>query len=75
MNRFWALLLGCICCGLPLNAAERVLPAPEEDGFVYFTADEALLEPNEKTVQLLGNVKIIQKAPDGSTRTLTGENL
>jgi len=75
MNRFWAFLLGCTLCGLPLYAADRVLPAPTDDGFIYFTADQAQLEPNEKTVQLEGNVKIIQKSPDGSTRTVTGENL
>lgn len=75
MNRFWAILLGCVVSGLPLCAADRVLPDPQNEGFIYFTADEAQVEPNQKTALLQGNVKIIHQAPDGSTRILTGNKL
>jgi len=75
MKRFLAILLGSIYGALPLGAADRVLPAPENDGFIYFTANEASVEPSQKTIQLFGDVQIIQKAPDGSTRTITGDKL
>ena len=75
MKRFWGIILGCLISSLPLQAADRVLPAPTEDGFIYFTADKATLVPSLKTLQLEGNVSFIQKSPDGSFRTLTGENL
>ena len=59
----------------PLNAAERTLPPPAETGFVYFTADNAIVEPQEEKVNLTGHVTVIQKTSDGKTRTLTGENI
>jgi len=55
--------------------ADRVLPTPQEEGFVFFTADKATLEPNKKTVQLEGNVKLVQQDANGSYRTITGENI
>ncbi len=75
MKRFLVILLGSICSTLPLGAADRVLPAPGDDGFIYFTANEASVEPSQKIIQLFGDVQIIQKAPDGSTRTITGDQL
>ena len=75
MKRFLVILLGSICSALPLGAADRVLPAPGDDGFIYFTANEASVEPSQKIIQLFGDVQIIQKAPDGSTRTITGDQL
>ncbi len=60
---------------LPLLASDRVLPPPQGDGFVYFTADNATLEPNSKKVNLTGNVTLIQKTPDGKKRTVSGENI
>lgn len=75
MKRFLVILLGSICSALPLGAADRVLPAPGDDGFIYFTSNEASVEPSQKIIQLFGDVQIIQKAPDGSTRTITGDQL
>ena len=70
---FPALLL--LICPLYLAAQERVLPSPQENGFVYFTADQATLEPNNKKINLTGNVTLIQKTADGKKRTVTGENI
>ncbi len=56
-------------------AADNTLPPPNGDGFVYFTADQASLEPNSKKINLTGNVTLIQKTPDGKKRTVTGENI
>ncbi len=58
-----------------LQAEDRVLPPPSDNGFVYFTADQATLEPNEKKINLTGNVQLIQKTQDGKKRTVTGENI
>lgn len=63
-----------LCAGFA-TAQERTLPAPDGNGFVYFTADNATVEPHTKKVNLTGNVTLIQKTPDGKKRTLTGENL
>ena len=70
-------LLALFCFFLPLFvwAQDRTLPAPDDNGFVFFTADEATVSPNDKKVELQGNVKLIQQAPDGSTRTVTGEQI
>ncbi len=61
--------------GVALFAQERVLPTPGENGFIYFTADQASLEPKTKRVNLTGNVTLIQKTADGKARTVTGENI
>ena len=70
-------ILCLLVVGAPVLAAaqERTLPAPDSDGFIYFTADNATVEPYSKKVNLTGNVTIIQKTPDGKKRTVTGENL
>ncbi len=71
----WLLLL-LLGLFLPLWAeSERTLPAPNDEGFVYFTADNATLEPQDKKVNLTGHVTLIQKTPDGKKRTVTGENI
>ena len=73
VKHFLVLLL----LSLPLfaTADPRVLPAPQGDGFVYFTADNATVEPNNKKINLTGHVTLIQKTPDGKKRTVTGENI
>lgn len=58
-----------------LHGQEHTLPEPPEEGFVYFTADQATLEPDHKKINLTGNVTLIQKTPDGKKRTVTGENI
>lgn len=68
-------LLCSLLATLTAWADERTLPAPDNNGFVFFTADQATVEPSDKTVELEGNVKLIQHAPDGSTRTVTGEKI
>lgn len=75
MKRLLLLVLLSLCAAA-LWAADRTLPAPEaENGFVYFTADEAAADPAAKKVNLKGNVTVIQQTADGQTRTVTGENL
>ena len=69
------LLLALLVLTLPAWGQERSLPAPQEGSFVYFTADKAQVEPQSKKVTLDGNVKLIQKTPDGTVRTVTGEKL
>ncbi len=74
MKHGWAgilLLLGA----LPLGAAERTLPAPDENAFIYFTADKAEVEPQTKKITLDGNVELRQLTPEGNTRTVTGEKI
>ena len=58
-----------------LHAQDRVLPQPNEEAFVYFSADNAQVEPQSKKITLNGDVKIIQKTPEGTVRTITGENI
>ncbi len=58
-----------------LHAADNVLPKPDGEGFVYFTSDRAIAEPDNKKVTLEGNVTVIQHTKDGKTRTATGENI
>ena len=70
-----ALFCGLFCVSASLYGADNVLPSPGEEGFVYFTADNATVEPNNKKINLTGNVTLIQKTPDGKKRTVTGENI
>ena len=70
---FPALLVGTLAG--TLRAENRVLPPPDGDGFVYFTADQVTVEPRLHTVNLTGNVQLIQKTQDGKKRTVTGENI
>lgn len=71
------LLFGIGLGALPLwGASDNVLPPPPaEEGFVYFTADEASADPLTKKINLKGNVEIIQHLPNGQTRTATGDNI
>ena len=55
--------------------APRVLPTPPEDAFIYFSADQAEVQPDDQQVTLSGNVLIKQKTPEGTTRTFTGEQI
>lgn len=75
MKRLFFLLL-VLGWATALWSEPNTLPAPQEDkGFVYFTADQAQADPTNKTVNLQGNVNIIQRTPDGQTRTATGEDI
>ena len=72
-------LLTLITLGLftltPAWTAERVLPVPDDEAFIYFSADKAEVEPQTKKIMLDGNVQIHQKTPQGNTRTFTGEKV
>ena len=57
------------------RAQDRTLPPPDDNAFVYFSADQANVEPQTKVINLDGNVTLIQKTPDGDTRTVTADNL
>ncbi len=57
------------------RAQDRTLPPPNDEAFVYFSADKAQVEPQTKVINLDGNVTLIQKTPDGNTRTVTADNL
>lgn len=74
LNKCWVVFL-CCWCATPLWAQTRVLPEPNEESFIYFTADQATLEPNEKKVNLTGNVTLIQKTADGKKRTVSGQDI
>lgn len=76
MKRTLLLLLACGLCVPFLYAADNKLPPPPgEEGFIYFTSNTANLEPNAKKVNLQGDVTIVQKLPDGRTRTITGDDV
>ncbi len=74
MKRFLAVTL-LLACAMASVAADRTLPAPDEDAFIYFSADQAQVEPETKVISLDGNVTLIQKTPEGTTRTVTADNL
>ena len=75
MKRFLLfVLLGTL--GGPLYGQPNTLPQPnQQEGFIYFTADQASADPAAKKVNLQGNVQIVQQTPEGQIRTATGENL
>ncbi len=60
---------------LPVYGADRVLPIPPEESFVYFTADQAEVSPQTQQVSLSGNVLVKQTTPAGITRTLTADQI
>ncbi|WP_458401415.1 LPS export ABC transporter periplasmic protein LptC [Candidatus Avelusimicrobium sp.] len=71
-------LLAYILCllALPLTAGENVLPQPQtQQGFVYFSADEADADPTAKKVHLKGNVTLVQQTKEGEIRTAKGEDI
>ena len=75
MKRIIAFLFACIL-SCAAYAQEKKLPAPPgEDGFVYFTADNAHVDPVAKTVNLEGNVTIVQETKDKQRRVVTGESI
>lgn len=75
MKKLTALLISCFLSG-PLCAQEQTLPQPPgQDGFVYFTADKANLDPVSKKVNLEGNVTIVQETKDKKHRVVTGESI
>lgn len=75
MKKLTAFLLACIL-SCAAYAQEKQLPAPPgEDGFVYFTADKANVDPVAKTVNLEGNVTIVQETKDKKRRVVTGESI
>ena len=75
MKRLLTLFSLGVLAAFPLGAAERVLPVPDDEAFIYFTADKAEVEPQTKKISLDGNVQIRQKTPQGNTRTITGEKI
>lgn len=60
---------------LSAQAQDHTLPPPDDNAFIYFSADQAQVEPQTKIVTLDGNVTLVQKTPDGTTRTVTADNL
>ena len=74
MKRFLAVIL-LLACAAVTFAADRTLPPPDDDAFIYFSADQAQVEPETKVISLDGNVTLIQKTPEGDTRTVTADNL
>ena len=56
--------------------ADNTLPPPEEEnGFVYFTAQQASADPAAKKVNLQGDVTITQHTQDGQERIAVGEDI
>ena len=65
-----------IGCAVASNGAPNTLPQPpQQDGFVYFTADQATADTQTQEIKLKGNVTLVQHLPDGSSRTATGEEI
>ena len=61
----WILFLLLGIGWLPLSGEPNTLPTPnEEEGFIYFTADQASADPAAKKVNLKGNVHIVQQTAD-----------
>lgn len=75
MNKLFLSLLSVFFVSASLYAADKTLPPPTEDGFVFFTSDQASVEPDNKKINLEGNVTLIQKTKDGKKRTVTGQNI
>lgn len=71
-------LLFCLLAAGPAAAQTTLnkLPSPPEgEGFIYFTADRAQVEPNSKKINLQGDVTIIQETKEGQTRTIKGQDI
>ncbi len=74
MKQVWLIGL-LVLAGLCARGQERTLPEPDEEAFVYFTAQKAQVEPAAKTITLQGDVTLKQQTPQGITRTVTGEEI
>ena len=74
MKYIWLVGL-LLCAGFPVWGQERTLPAPDEEAFVYFTANKAEVEPTTKKITLQGDVTLKQQIPQGITRTVTGQEI
>ena len=75
MKKWLLVFIGLLASTAPVQGEDHQLPAPNEKGFVFFTADKAKLEPNTKTVQLEGNIHLVQQDVNGTVRTIRGENI
>lgn len=75
MKLFYRALLGLMCLSVTAWGAERTLPAPTENAFLYFSADKVSAQTADEKITLEGNVDIVQQLPDGSVRHITGEKL
>ena len=77
MKRILPLLLSLISGPVSfVYGADNTLPQPEEEnGFVYFTAQQASADPAAKKVNLQGDVTITQHTQDGQERVAVGEDI
>lgn len=76
MKQFLLLLCSVLGFSVPLCSAENVLPQPnEEEGFIYFTAEEASADPAAKKINLKGDVVLVQQTADGQVRTAKGQDI
>lgn len=75
MKLHYLVILSVLCPALAF-AQDQKLPAPPgQDGFIYFTADNASMDPISKKVNLKGNVVITQETKDKKHRVVTGEDI
>lgn len=74
LKRFFIFIISLFVSCLSYTQ-DNVLPKPDGDGFVFFSADNATIEPNSKKVNLSGSVTVIQNTQDGKERKLVGENI
>lgn len=75
MKLHYLVILSVLCPALAF-AQDQKLPAPPgQDGFIYFTADNASVDPVSKKVNLKGNVVITQETKDKKRRVVTGEDI
>ena len=75
MKKLISFLLAFLLAGVAYTQNQQLPAPPGQDGFVYFTADNASLDPVAETVNLEGNVTIVQETKDKKRRVVTGENI
>ena len=76
MKRLFPLLFLVCLLSAPVWSADNVLPKPDgEEGFIYFTSEEASADPAAKKVNLQGDVTIVQHTKEGFARTAKGEDI
>lgn len=75
MKLHYLVILSVLCPALAFAQDQKLPVPPGQDGFIYFTADNASVDPVSKKVNLKGNVVITQETKDKKHRVVTGEDI
>lgn len=75
MKLHYLVILSVLCPALAFAQDQKLPTPPGQDGFIYFTADNASVDPVSKKVNLKGNVVITQETKDKKHRVVTGEDI